>query len=93
MPLPRHIREEMELRRDQEHRLAQRDAFWATVRMGLMCIAWCGVGLVIMAWGLRTTDYDLGQIAWRGGQIVGYAGILFTVARWYSKARQRGDTE
>ena len=93
MPLPQHIREEMELKRVDEHRLAQRDSFWATVRMGLMCLAWSAVGLVIMGWGLHTTDTDLGQIAWRGGQVVGYAGILVTVARWYSKARERGDTE
>jgi hypothetical protein len=93
MPLPRQIREQMELERAEEHRLAQRDSFRAGVRAGLLCLAWCGIGLAITAWGLHTTDHDLGQIAWRAGQVVGYAGILFTVARWYAKARERGDTQ
>jgi hypothetical protein len=44
-----------------------------------------------MGWGLHTNDRELGQIAWRGGVIVGYAGILFTVVRWHLKAKHRGD--
>ena len=91
MPLPREIREEMERRRVDEHRLASRDAFRANVRAGLMCVAWSCAGLVVMGWGLHTTDAELGEIAWRGGMILGYAGILVTVVRWYRKARQRGD--
>jgi hypothetical protein len=91
MPLPREIREEMERKRVEEHQLAARDAFWAHVRTALMCVAWSCVGLVIMAWGLHTTDPYLGELAWRGGVIVGYAGILFTAVRAYAKARERGD--
>jgi hypothetical protein len=83
----------MELKRAEEHRLAERDAFWANVRAALMCVAWSCVGLVIMGWGLHTNDPELGQIAWRGGVIVGYAGILFTVVRAYLKAKERGDTQ
>lgn len=91
MPLPREIREEMERKRIDEHRLASRDAFRANVQAALMCVAWSAVGLVIMGWGLHTTDPDLGQVAWKGGVIVGYTGILLTVVRWYLKARERGD--
>ena len=91
MPLPRHIREEMERKRVEEHRLASRDAFWANVRAALMCVMWCCAGLVCMGWGLHTTDPELGDIAWKGGMVLGYTGILFTVVRWYSKARKRGD--
>ena len=91
MPLPREIREEMERKRVDEHRLASRDAFRANVQAALMCVAWSAVGLVIMGWGLHTTDPDLGQVAWKGGVIVGYTGILLTVVRWYLKARERGD--
>jgi hypothetical protein len=46
-----------------------------------------------MAWGLHTTDPDLGQLAWKGGVIVGYAGILITLVRAYVKARERGDVQ
>ena len=91
MPLPRHIREEMELKRADEHRRAARDAFWAHVRTALMCVAWSVAGLVVMGWGLHTTDRELGEIAWRGGIVLGYAGILFTLVRAYSKAKERGD--
>jgi hypothetical protein len=91
MPLPQEIREEMERKRVAEHRLASRDAFRANVQAALMCVAWSAVGLVIMGWGLHTTDPDLGQVAWKGGMIVGYTGILLTVVRWYLKARERGD--
>lgn len=93
MPLRRHIREEMERKRVEEHRRAEGDTFWAHVRTALTCVAWSCVGLVCMAWGLHTTDHEMGDIAWRGGMILGYAGIAFTLARAYTKARERGDTE
>ncbi len=82
----------MERKRVDEHRLASRDAFRANVQAALMCVAWSAVGLVIMGWGLHTTDPDLGQVAWKGGMVVGYTGILLTVVRWYLKARERGDS-
>jgi hypothetical protein len=91
MPLPRHIREELELKRTEEHRLAQRDAFWANVRTALTCVGWCVAGLACMGWGLHTTDKDLGEVAWKGGMVLGYAGILLTVVRWYARAKERGD--
>ena len=91
MPLPRHIREELERKRVAEHQQATRDSFSANVRAAVMCVVWSIVGLAIMAWGLHTTDPELGQVAWRGGVIVGYAGILFTVVRWHLKAKDRGD--
>ena len=81
----------MELKRAEEHQRAARDAFWAHVRTALMCVAWSVAGLVVMGWGLHTTDRELGEIAWRGGMVLGYAGILFTLVRAYSKAKERGD--
>ena len=91
MPLPREIREEMELKRADEHRRAERDAFWAHVRTAVTCVAWSVAGLGVMGWGLHTTDPDVGEIAWRGGIILGYAGILYTLLRAHAKARERGD--
>jgi len=92
MPLPRHIREELELKRAKEHELANRDTWRAHVRTAVMCVVWSCAGVLCMAWGLHTTDQQLGQIAMKGGMIVGYAGILFTLVRAHLKAKDRGDT-
>jgi hypothetical protein len=91
MPLPREIQEELERKRRAEHVQAERDAFWANVRTALMCVGWSAVGLACMGWGLHTSDAELGGIAWKGGMIIGYVGILVTVVRWYTKAKDRGD--
>jgi hypothetical protein len=91
MPLPREIQEELERKRRDEHVQAERDSFRAHVRTALACVAWSAVGLVVMAWGLHTSDPELGQVAWKGGIVVGYAGILFTLIRAHAKAKDRGD--
>ena len=91
MPLPQEIQEELERKRREEHQQAERDAFRANVRAALACVAWSAIGLVLMGWGLHTNDTELGQIAWKGGMIVGYSGILVTVIRWHLKAKDRGD--
>jgi hypothetical protein len=91
MPLPQEIQEELERKRREEHGLAERDSFWAHVRTALACVAWSALGLALMAWGLHTSDPELGQVAWKGGMVVGYAGILFTLIRAHAKAKDRGD--
>ena len=91
MPLPQEIQEELERKRREEHVQAERDSLWAHVRTALACVAWSAVGLAFMAWGLHTSDPELGQVAWRGGIVVGYAGILFTLIRAHAKAKDRGD--
>jgi len=91
MPLPQEIQEELERKRREEHLQAERDSVRAHVRTALMCVAWSVLGLAFMGWGLHTEDPDLGQIAWKGGMVVGYAGILFTLIRAHSKAKDRGD--
>lgn len=93
MPLPQHIQDELERKRLAEHQQAERDSFWAWVRTAVMCVAWSMLGLVVMAFGLHTTDRELGDVAWRGGMILGYAGIVFTLARAYLKAKDRGDVQ
>ncbi len=93
MPLPEHLQQELERKRATEHEQAERDSFWAWVRTALTCVAWSALGLLCMGWGLHTTDQDLGEIAWRGGMIVGYAGIVFTLVRAFAKAKARGDVE
>ena len=91
MPLPEEYRQDMERKRGEEHRLANRDAFRATVRTALWCVFWSCAGLFGMGWGLHTRDPELGQVFWKGGMVVGYIGILLAIVRWYTKARERGD--
>jgi len=91
MPLPQEIQEELERKRREEHRQAERDSFRASVKTAITCVAWSVVGLVCMGWGLHTSDPELGQIAWKGGMVIGYAGILVTLIRWHAKAKERGD--
>jgi len=91
MPLPPEIQEVLERKRHEEHVQAERDSFRAHVRTALACVAWSVAGLAFMAWGLHTNDPELGQIAWKGGMVVGYAGILFTLIRAHAKAKDRGD--
>ena len=93
MPLPRELREEMERKHADEHRQASRDAYWANVRAALMCLGWSFAGLAVMGLGLHTSDAELGQVYWKGGMVLGYAGILFTIVRWHLKRRERGDSE
>jgi hypothetical protein len=91
MPLPQEIQEELQRKRREEHLLAKRDAFRANVRTAVACVAWSAAGLLCMGFGLHTTDPKLGQVFWKGGMVMGYAGILFTLIRWHSKAKERGD--
>ena len=91
MPLPHEIQEELERKRREEHVQAERDSIRARVRTALTCVAWSAVGLAFMGWGLHTSDPELGQVAWRAGIVVAYAGILFTLIRAHAKAKDRGD--
>lgn len=91
MPLPAEIQEELERKRREEHEQAERESFRANVRAALLCVFWSAAGLGVMGYGLHTTDPEIGHIAWTGGMVVGYAGILFTVIRWHTKAKDRGD--
>jgi hypothetical protein len=91
MPLPQEIQEELERKRLDEHRQAERDSFRAHVRTGLTCVAWSAAGLACMGFGLHTNDPGLGQVFWKGGMVVGYSGILVTLVRAYNRAKERGD--
>jgi hypothetical protein len=92
MPLPQEIREELERKRLEEHKQASRDALWHNVRTAFACIGWSCAGLAIMGYGLHTNDADVGQAAFKGGMVVGYSGILFTLIRWHLKRKERGDS-
>ncbi len=54
------------------------------------CALWLLAGLSLMAWAFHTTDPQLGQAAFLGGLIVGYAGITVTLARHYLRGERHG---
>jgi hypothetical protein len=43
-----------------------------------------------MGRAMHTTDSQLGQIAFLGGLILGYAGTVTTVARYYLRGEREG---
>jgi hypothetical protein len=54
------------------------------------CFFWLAMGLVLMGWALHTTDREYGGIAFLGGLIVGYSGIVVTLARFYRRGERAG---
>jgi hypothetical protein len=54
------------------------------------CVVSLLAGLALMAWALHTTDPQLGEAAFLGGLIVGYAGITVTLARYYLRGERDG---
>ena len=90
MPLPREIREELELKHAQQEEQAARDSMWAKVRMALGCIASSMLGLVCMGWAFHTTDEALGRILLSTGVIVGYAGVAVTLLGGYVRGKDKG---
>ena len=54
------------------------------------CLFWMLLGLLLMGWALHTTDREYGEIAFFGGLIVGYSGIVVTLAKYYLRGEQAG---
>lgn len=54
------------------------------------CCFWLAVGLVLMGWALHTTDREYGQIAFLGGLLVGYTGMVVTLAKYYLRGERSG---
>jgi uncharacterized YccA/Bax inhibitor family protein len=69
---------------------ASRDAHVAFILTLLGCVMWVVVGLALVAWALHTTDPELGGIAFMGGILVGYVGIVVTLARYYLRGEADG---
>lgn len=77
-----------ELARD-EH-LTERDVRRALALTIVGCFVWLLVGLALIGWALHTMDVELGEIAFLGGLIVGYAGMATTLARYYLRGERSG---
>ncbi|HEX3158423.1 MAG TPA: hypothetical protein VHQ45_07880 [Gemmatimonadaceae bacterium] len=91
MPPPRHIIEEMQLRRTREAEGADRDRRRALMVTALICVAWSALGLFLVGWSLHTTDTLMGELAFTSGVGLGNGGILFTLLDAYRRGERRGD--
>jgi hypothetical protein len=91
MPLPKHLLDEMSLRRaaaeEEADRLRNRDL----VRSGLACIGWCALGLFLIMWSAHTTDLLYGRMAFFAGLGIGNGGIIFTLLAAWRRGERRGD--
>lgn len=74
----------------RSERLTNRDIRVAFVLALGGCFFWLSVGLSLMGWALHTTDRDYGTIAFLGGLLVGYTGMVVTLARYYLRGVRSG---
>jgi hypothetical protein len=91
MPIPRRYYEELQAKRDAEHREAERDKGRALLLTGILCVMWCLLGLVAFGFALHTTDPTIGEIFRWTAYIVTYAGISVTLGVAYRRGERRGD--
>jgi hypothetical protein len=96
MPLPKHLLEELERKREQESVEAAAATRWQLVRTALMCVFWCAVGAVIMGYSFHVyavtqRQWAIANGAFYLGLIVGTAGPVFTLLSAYRRGVERGD--
>jgi hypothetical protein len=77
-----------ELARDE--RVIQRAVRRALVQTVVACAVSLVVGLGLVGLGLHTTDVGWGQIAFFGGLVAGYTGIVVSMARCYLLGEAQG---
>jgi protein-S-isoprenylcysteine O-methyltransferase Ste14 len=91
MPIPKRYYEELQAKREAEHRAAERDKGRALVVTGLICIVWCLLGLLSFGFALHTTDALTGEICRWTAYTLTYGGISATLAWAYLRGERRGD--
>ena len=91
MPIPRRYYDELQQKRQEEHRVAERDKARDLARAGMLCVVWCVAGLFLFGCALHTTDALLGEIFRWSSYVVTYAGIFATLVRAYVRGERRGD--
>ncbi len=91
MPLPKALQQEMERKRADEARIAERDTRRDVARTALLCASWSVAGCALMGFAFHTTSEAIGRVFFLGGQFVGYTGIVVTLVRAYWRGVRRGD--
>jgi MFS family permease len=77
--------------RQEEGRLADRDARRAFVVACLSMIGWAALGLYVAHFAWRVTDHELGMGILYGGQAITVGGVSVTLIRAHLRGRARGD--
>ena len=91
MPIPKRYYEELQAKRQAEHRIAERDTSRDLFLSGVMCVVWCVAGLIVFAFAFHTTDPLFAQVFKWAAYVVTYGGITITLARAYLRGERRGD--
>ena len=91
MPIPKRYYEELQAKRQAEHRIAERDTSRDLFLSGVMCVVWCVAGLIVFAFAFHTTDPLFAQVFKWAAYVVTYGGITITLARAYVRGERRGD--
>ena len=90
MPLPKHLLEEMALRRAVENEGAERDKLRLVLVTATACVFWAIAGIAPILWSAHTTSLVYGRIAFFAGVGIGNGGILFTLLNAYRVGEKRG---
>lgn len=91
MPLPKHLLDELGVKRDAESKEAERDKWRDVLLTSLQCLAWSAVGVALILWSAHTTSLTYGKMAFFGGLGIGNGGIIFTLLAAYRRGERRGD--
>jgi O-antigen/teichoic acid export membrane protein len=91
VPIDKRLYEEMQVKREAEHRAAERDRRWSLLVSCVSCLVWAFLGLVCYGFAFHTTDAGLAEIFKWGAYVITYGGVSFTLLRAYRKGEKRGD--
>lgn len=90
-PIPREYQDELTRRREQEHRLAERERLGDLARTCAQMIGCVLLGWLVIALSVHTRDQLTGRVLWWTGITVWIPGVLWTLLAAYRRGEKRGD--
>ena len=89
MPNRRELYEEMARRNAVLEKEAERRDRWSLAAVGLACIGWSALGILLIGWSLHLRDVQFARVVFWAGLLVGNAGILYTLLAAYARRGRR----
>ena len=83
--------EDMQQKRDDENREADRERRRDMLMTALHCVAWCAVALALLGYAFHTTNRTWANASFFAGIGAGNGGIVFTLLAAYRRGERRGD--